>query len=314
MRPCLLIICIALLVAGARPARAQSAEELFHRGRAAYLDADFERAVELLERAASATRDAGLLARIQLHLGVNLAVLGQGPRADQAFRAALSQDPTLTLDPARFKASVIQRFQQVRSRLKGRLVVTADRPDAIVLVDGTRMGPAPLRARLEIGTHRVKVRCASAGPGFRYTETVLLAPDQEVRVTARLGGPATRPTQPAHRRERREHREPRRRIWTWVAAGGAVAALGTAIGLHLSARADYGDYEVTYPLGERNALRETIERKTTAAYALYGVGGALAAASALLFWLEGRAADRPASDSGIAVGLTPGGAVLGGRF
>jgi hypothetical protein len=83
------------------------------------------------------------------------------------------------------------------------------------------------------------------------------------------------------------------RIWTWVAGGVAVAALAAAIGFGLSAEADRDTLDRRYPDGAITdptdlSLRDDARGKALTADVLFGVAGAAAVTSIVLFYYEGR--------------------------
>jgi hypothetical protein len=106
------------------------------------------------------------------------------------------------------------------------------------------------------------------------------------------------------------------RLWTWVAAGGAVAALATGAGLGLSAQADHDTWQSVRKVGKDYQrwlnLRDRGETKTLAANILFAVGGALAVTATVLFFVESPAT----SEKRASVTLAPGPASiqLGGSF
>jgi hypothetical protein len=313
---------IALLLLLLSPARgaAQPADELLRQALDRYAAADFQGSIQLLKQARSAATEPGTLARIQLYLGVNHEVLGDPTQAEQAFRAALVHDPMLVIDPQRFRASAVSLFNKVKASLTGRLEVRAP-GDVKVEIDGAPAGSGPVTRQLPIGPHEVKLR--SRDDRVLLARSVLIAPDQMVTVNAPASQPAsTRPasqpaSQPALPRPLRPAPEVtvtvasrRRRIWTWVAAGGAAASLGTAIGLGAWAQADHGEWEEVWEAGEDQKrwddLAASGQRKELAANILFGVAGALAITATVLYFLEGAPARDDKQAAGTGRGLCAG--------
>jgi hypothetical protein len=179
-------VCLAgaLATLPCRELWAQGAEELYRQALARYATARFDQAIKLLRRADGLATDPGLRGQIQLQLGVNHAVLGDGARARAAFERALGHDPTLDLDPASHKAEIVELLRGVRREMRGELVVTADRPDAVVRVDGAEAGRTPFSARVGIGRHELELRTTDGR--FGYRGEVVVRHKQRTTLEARL--------------------------------------------------------------------------------------------------------------------------------
>ncbi len=83
-----------------------------------------------------------------------------------------------------------------------------------------------------------------------------------------------------------------RRVWTWVAAGGAVAALAAGLGLWAWAESDHDEFLATPDPLRYDELKSSIRARDTGAVVLFSVAGALTATAAALFFLEGRRGPR----------------------
>lgn len=311
--PCLprwIALAVVLLASG--PARADLAQavDAFNAG-------EFRRSLTLLKQAAPAVHDPRGLGRLELYTGLNHAFLGQTARARRSFRAALDHDPTLEVDPVRIRPDVVQLFQSVRGEMTGELVVGSRMPSAVVVVDGVEQGQAPLRLRLTVGRHGLEVLDRRGMPRHRGDVVIYdgKVTSVEVRGTAGPGGGTgalfkVRPARP--RRTRRAEdlgagSAGRRRLWTWVAGGGAVVAGAIGLGLVLSGASDHEEYMTTYDCGRLAELEEAIPRKYTAGYVMLGLAGAAAVAAGVLYFAEGR-------PSRATVHVGQGSAGLGFRF
>jgi hypothetical protein len=105
------------------------------------------------------------------------------------------------------------------------------------------------------------------------------------------------------------------RTWTWVAAGTSAALAAAAMGVSLSMRSRFEDLDrscgsrsPTWP-GCPESDIAALHRRTSVADALWGLAGATALTSFVLYFLEGQPVEVRASAS-------PGGASLaaGARF
>lgn len=262
-----------------------------------YRDGELEQAQRALERIAKKLREPRAMGRVHLYLGVIAAVKGQGARVDALFEKALRGDPTLRLDPAQFKAELIERFETVRGKLRGKIKVTANLSGATVWLDGKRAGSAPLTLQVPPGVHELEIRRADGGD---QTQLKVVVPvDGEVATRAELRPPAPATSLPAPPPASPPAPPPRqRRIWTWVAAGAALALGGAALGLGLSAKSSYDEYRALDTRlaagenvgGQMDELQSQIEGRATGANVCAGLAGAAAVTSVVLFFLEGREA------------------------
>jgi hypothetical protein len=322
----------------------------------------FRRSVILLRRALPRATDTAVQAKIHLYLGMNHVVMGQQIRAEEAFKEALRRDPSLTLDPAQTKEAILSLFRQVRETLKGRLDVRADRPGALVKIDGKELGSTPYTGELPVGKHEVYVAVKELGQLFDpFEESVLVhagrthtveaklkAHSGLLRVTSRPPGasvtidgeergltpasgvvlapgshlvrlsleghrprseqvqveagvvhplevalvplPPPKPPAPVPVVTKEETEPPKRpgfrRLWTWVVAGGAVAAAGVGLGFGLWARSDWEDYQVAAKEGDRvryDDLRDSGQSHATTANVFFITAGVLAATAAVLY-------------------------------
>jgi len=285
-------------------AAAESAEDLLKKGEQRYGLADFEGSLEVLEQASKATKDDELLGVIHRYRGLNYGELDKLDQARQAFATALTHDPDACPDPQSFKTHLAKLCRQVRQGLQGTLSVAASRKGAAVMLDGKLVGLTPMEARVPIGSHQVSVK-GPDGKWYKRKLTVFL--DKEARVSvelppARALAPASAPAPPTTTPSPSPGR-----LWTWVAAGGALAAVVAATGVWLAADSQYGDWQDTPDSdGDRlDELERAIRRKEVASWSLFGVAGALATTSVVLYFLEGGAArERGVSVVGRGNGLT----------
>lgn len=308
------VLLAVLLAASPAMATPPDGRALLRQGIAQFDQGQLRASLATLERACEALNQPRRLARALLYIGLNQAVMGQRSEADKAFAAALAYDPSLQLDPERFKRSMVQRFGLIKARLRGLLVIRSATPGARVKLDGRAVGRTPLRLalpagqyRLEVleGTRQVLAAQASVSPG-RTTEVLAPAAPREVLARPR---PIAAPAVPS---------PPRRRIWSWIVAGAALAATAATVGLGVSTHGDRQQYADDLTAWDRAAnpteqqrleaglpgLRDQIQTKATATNVLIGVTAALAVGAAVLFVLEGRQPEarvalRPAPGAGL---------------
>ena len=266
----------------------RSPEELLELGKSLYLAGKFRWAAETLDEARSASSDRRTSAQIYLYLGLSRAAEGEGDVAD-AFEQALRRDPALELSRSDYRPVVVDIFEGVRQRLKGRLRITTPDDDIRLMIDGApTLALDPLE--LTVGRHNVS---ASEGDDEPYYEhTVIVDPDRIVELTI--------PSPPPPR------------IWTWVSLAAAAGAAGAGTAFWFVAQSDAdeanmvlgGIEDPNFEDSDRQAAYMAYEEAKNAsnrnaiwAYALWGVAGALAVTSAILYVWEGGTSERTRSHS-----------------
>jgi hypothetical protein len=283
---------VLLLCLACSSAHAGSGGDLLQRGIRHYTYGEYKQAIQVLNHAGREMRDPKVLAQVYLYLGLSHAVVGAVAQAQRCFITAMTHDPLIQPDPVRIKPDLVSLFSRTRERQRATLRVEADQPDAVAIVDGRPPVRLPLRLAVPIGAHRVEVR--SEDGRLRETRKLVLPPGAVVQVSARLGRPVTR-SAPASAPTPAQGDRPssRGRLWTWIAAGGALASFAVAGGLWASVQADLEEYnDPATPDAVALEMEDPIRRKVTATNVMIGLGGVLAATAAVLFVLEGRPPSR----------------------
>lgn len=184
------------------------------------------------------------------------------------------------------------------------LLVFSEPAGADVWVDGTPRGKTPFSAELAPGPHALSLRMEgrltvsrdAALPRNRSLVLEIQLPEEPVP----RSGPSLSPTLPApaatplplQLSEGPPARAPGKgRLWTWVAAGTAAAALGAGIAYGISAKSARDSLIRSGALRtQADAQRDydsAVSRQRTA-NVFFGVAGAAGAAGVGLFFLEGR--------------------------
>jgi len=206
----------------------------------------------------------------------------------------------------------------LRARL-ARLTVTCAMEGASVVLNGVVLGRTPLDRSVYLRPGRYSLRVEA--PGYRPFSGEILAEaaDQPAVFVSLVRDPASRAlpaardiggiansSEPSHGKAARRATP---RVWTWVAAGGAAASLAAGVVLGILARSDHEAYlrESVASTRERfDALAESGPRKELAANVMFGVTGALTAASVILFLVEPRASSCEKRGLSLAPALGPG--------
>jgi tetratricopeptide (TPR) repeat protein len=185
-----------------------------------------------------------------------------------------------------------EHLKNLKARLKVTgIQITCNELDAIVLLDGDEIGRTPLRGNLLVkpGFHDVKV----TKKGYiSYSAFVTVSPGQVVVVKAQLkviqarsepigGAEGSTDYSDTHRRKR---------IWTWVAlgvTGAAAVTAGVTGGLALS--------KANEAQTKDDEAADSARTLALVSDITMGVAVAGAVATVVLFFVEGRSAERPRS-------------------
>jgi hypothetical protein len=244
--------------------------------------------------------------------------LEQWPEALQRYQSYLREVPD-----ARDRAAVRATMGRIERRLAAAgvqaLLVYTDPPGAALRIDGKQRGRTPFQVTLAPGLYRLSLTLGGFEPeeqdvelsmtGTRLVDVVLrpraaAAPAAPTPAAASTSPAAPAPAPPPARPDltARPAGPPewvasssaplpppsKRRVYTWVAAGVAVAAgaAGVAYGVAASRQADkLRDGNVH---SDAAALASGARSKATTANVLYGVSGVAAAAGVTLFFVEGK--------------------------
>lgn len=150
-------------------------------------------------------------------------------------------------------------------------------PPTIVAAGTAKVAPSPSTSTERPG------QGASMATGVPGTEAKPAAtPGAALAVRPPGSSPLTPPRAPPARGEPR-------RVYTWVAAGTAVAAAaaGAYFGASANTENDRIDDGTIRTAAEIKALQDRADRKAKTANVLYGAAGAAAAAGVTLFFIEG---------------------------
>lgn len=242
--------------------------------------------------------------------------LQEWPGALRAYTDYLREVPE-----AKDRASVRATIGRLEARLAAAgvqaLLVYTDPPGAEVRIDGRPRGRSPFHVALPPGPYTVAVALQGYAPASQEVELpsrssrlvdLVLAPAQPAGPPAPARAPAPaagagatsppaapRPDLSARPAERlapalppAPARQPRTRVYTWVAAGTAVAAVAAAAWFGAAAQRQRDTLLDGQVHDDAAALARDARSKARTANVLYGVAGAAGAAGVTLFFVEGK--------------------------
>lgn len=294
----------ARAAAEARPAEAAQDHELqearaqFRKGAALYQGKRFREAIAAFE-AAYRIRPAGA---IHYNIARCREKLREWPLALRSYQDYLREAPDAP-DRAQVRAAIGRLEARLAASGAQALLVYSDPPGAEVSVDGHPRGRTPFYTVLPPGTYWVALALEGRAPveqvvvlganASKVLDVILrgsaqdasakpgAAPSLAVRPEAGARTLATLPPEPERPREER-------RVYTWVAAGAAVAAVAAGAYFGHVAQQRSATLRDGKVHSDAQSLAREAESNARTANVLYAVGGAAAAAGVTLFFIEGR--------------------------
>ena len=178
-----------------------------------------------------------------------------------------------------------------------RLTITSMPVGAKILVDGKEQGRAPLKDHtLRPGDHKVELVLADHQPTARQITTrkgESLTLDLELKAAEAVAASPTSDTPPPTEPPMEQGDGFRWPIYTSIAAGVALAALGAGIGLGVASNSAYDEYKETTDPERWQELHDQIPGLELGSNVSFGVAGAAAAAAVLVYLFV----DRPAANA-----------------
>ena len=291
----------ATTLVGAAPALAhadalEDAKAHFKAGTDAYRRADYTTAIHEFDAAYQA-KPAGVL---RYNIAQCYEKLGDIPSALRNYHLYLRETPNAE-DKATVEAAIGNLEKRLQQKGVQQLVVYTEPSGATVSVDGTSHGASPMSVELAPGQHEVKVEA----PGFAPdTRNVTIAPDRSLELSVALKAVADlAPRADAH--EHPEHQGPAggldqttspepHRVYTWVAAGVAAAAIAGGVVMGISAKNNSNtlrDPAAHAGAGNLNTVNtnayNSAHNQQTISNVCYGVGAVAGVAAVTLFFVEG---------------------------
>ena len=291
------------------PASAQSSksyDETIARAVAEFDHGNWEEARALFRRA----HDSNPNARTWRSLGVTAFELRRYVDAIAELEAALA-DPRKPLTPKQRDEvqGLLSRAREFVSVYRVRIAPE----DAEVIVDGKATTLTDGKLFLDPGQHTVMVR-AGGYQERREDLSVAAGTQEELSIElSTVGEPSQAPEESPRVEAQPEPTQApilkRRRVWTWVLGGTALAFAGAGVGTGLAARGKVDDYEKCK--SSCGAVKNEGQRLQTMTNVAFGLSGALLAGAVVAFFLEGRSDDEPSTTS---AWLAPDGVGLVHRF
>ena len=226
--------------------------------------------------------------------------LGALPQALAAYREYLRLSPEAT-DRDAVKTSIASLEKRLPQNQQ--LVVSVEPADAVVKVDGKRVGSSPASIELAPGEHALEVSAEGYEP---FKRSFTMSPQRPLEMNVSLSAKpvvapvvvADAPTRPPELTPVdappmpplvSQPNEPRRtRTFTWIAGGTAIASGAVATGLGIAANATAADIRSgqVRPTTQLDGIANQAQGLATGANVARVVAGTAAETAIVLFFVE----------------------------
>lgn len=241
---------------------------------------------------------------IYFNIGKCWEQLGDSAKALRNYRDYLRLSPDAS-DRQQVSDSIANLERRLREKGVQQLLIFAEPANAKIVVDGKDLGPSPASVELSAGTHALVVTAEGMDKVERnITTTLTRATEMTITLQAagstpplasdapkkdpdtKVGDPGPPPPPPPVVTAPTEKKG---RLFTYVAGGVAVAALGAGIGMGVAAEGNAKTLrEATTPLppGQADALANSANGLATGANVAYATAGAALVTAVILFFVE----------------------------
>jgi PEGA domain len=242
---------------------------------------------------------------IYFNIGKCWEQLGDSAKALRNFRDYLRLSPDAS-DRQQVTDSIANLERRLREKGVQQLLIFAEPANAKIVVDGKDLGPSPASVELTAGSHELVVT-AEGMDKVQRTITTTLTRATEMTITlqaagstpplvsdapkkdpdTKVGDPGPPPPPPPVVTVPTEKKGGR--LFTYVAGGVAVAALGAGIGMGVAAEANAKELrETKEPLvdGRADQLAQSANGLATGANVAYATAGAALVVAVILFFVE----------------------------
>lgn len=141
------------------PIQAQQTDidKILEEGKKAYLDGDYDRAIQLLNQAILLIKNKSTLIDAHLSLALTYFTVNQIDNCKEQIKNILKLNPAFKPDPEFYSPKFIKLFDEVRKENTREALITSIPEGATIFIDDESKGFTPFRGTLYAGKHKVRI-------------------------------------------------------------------------------------------------------------------------------------------------------------
>lgn len=132
-------------------------DKILEEGKKAYLDGDYERAIQLLNQAISLIKNKSTLIDAHLSLALTYFTVNQIENCSEQIKSILKLNPSFKPDPEFYSPKFIKLFEDVRKANTSEVTIASIPAGANIFIDDENKGYTPFKGTLYAGKHKVKI-------------------------------------------------------------------------------------------------------------------------------------------------------------
>ncbi len=139
-------------------------DKILEEGKKAYMDGDYERAIQLLNQAIALIKNKSTLIDAHLSLALTYFTVNQMENCTEQIKSILKLNPLFKPDPEFFSPKFVKLFEDVRKANTSEVKVTSVPEGANIFIDEENKGYTPFKGMLYTGKHKIKIIKEGFGP------------------------------------------------------------------------------------------------------------------------------------------------------
>ncbi len=234
-------------------------DKLLEDGKKAYLDGDYERAIQLLNQAILLIKNKSTLIDAHLSLAITYFTVNQIDNCKEQIKSILKLNPAFKPDPEFYSPKFIKLFEEVKRENTREAFITSIPEEGTIFIDDENKGFTPFKGTLYAGKHKIRIVKEGFEPlereinierfkenVFEFTLAQIVPPEKPVEEKP-VEKPVEKEVKPAEEKpveevpvKEKEEKPEKKKSYTALYILGGLAVAGIAVALLLGKKKEEG--------------------------------------------------------------------------